>query len=67
MRTPHSCFELPSARRPFALVGALILFCTVALAAPGAATPAAGAPDAPSVPDTPASTTAVQAPMEESS
>ena len=68
MRTRDACFALPSAHRPFAPVGALILFCTVALAAPGAANPAAdGAPDAPSVPDTPASTTAVQAPMEESS
>ncbi len=63
MRTPGSCFpELPSARRGFAAVAVLFLFCAVAFAAPGAAGPAGdGASDQPAAPGARASASTAQA------
>ena len=70
MRTHDPCFlALPSARRRFAAVAALILFCVVVLAAPGVAGPAAdgaqGSQDAAAVRDARASSSAAQAEVEE--
>lgn len=64
MRTQDSYFACPRARRHFIPAAALILFCTVALAAPAATASGDGAPAAP---DARASETTAQAAIEEPS